>query len=222
MTSVSGRLAHFGWPRFGGAILLLAVVTACSPAAATPAASPAATGAPAASSGATTSANPSSAAGVLAGALAPLRDASAFGTTVTVDGATIVSASGRSTGSASTISVTTGDRTVEYIRIPPKAWAREAGGAWVLMAADTAPVSPVEVLGAPTSVSGNGGGVEAVLTAIYPASVLGLTGDPVTVTITIGSSAVRFSYTATSGGKTTMSTTTLRPGTTDPIAAPVP
>ena len=221
MTSVTGRLAHFGWSRFGGAILVLAVVTACSPAPASPAANPTGTTVPAAT-GANSAPDASAAAGVLAKALAPLRAASAFGTTVTVDAKTIVSASGRSVGSASTVSVTTGDRTVEYVRIPPKAWARETGGAWVLVAAGTAPASPVEVLGAPTSVTGDGTGVGAVLTAVYPAAALGLTGDPVAVTITIGSAAVRFSYSVTTSGTTTISTTTLRPGTADPITAPAP
>ncbi len=162
----------------------------------------------------------SGAAGVLATALAPLRDASAFGTSVTVDGTVVVSATGRSVGNASTVSVTTGSRTVDYVRIPPKAWARESGLAWVLIDANTAPASPVDVLGAPTSVSGDGVGVGAVLAAIYPAAALGLTGDPITVTVTIGSSAVRFSYSVTTAGKTSISTTTLRPGTADPITAP--
>jgi hypothetical protein len=154
--------------------------------------------------------------------MAPLRASSAFGTTVTVDGATVVTATGRSVGSASTISVTTGDRTVEYIRIPPKAWAREKGGAWVLVVADTAPAAPVDVLGSPASVTGDGSGMGAVLEATYPASALGLTGDPVKVTITIGSTTVRFSYTLTTSGKTTVSTTTLRPSPADPITAPAP
>ncbi len=217
MTAVAGRLAHFGWPRLGGVILLLAVVTACSLGAATPASSTPA-------SGATAGASPdaSSAAAALAAALAPLQSASAFGTSVTVDGATVVSASGRSVGSASSVSVTTGSRTVEYIRIPPQAWAREAGGSWVLVAADAAPASPVAVLGAPTSVSADGTGVGAVLTAVYPAAALGLTGGPVTVTVTVGSAAVQFSYTVTTAGKTTISTTTLRPGTAEPIAGPAP
>jgi hypothetical protein len=159
---------------------------------------------------------------VLAAAIAPLRAASAFGNTVTVDGATVVTATGRSVGSSSMISVTTGKRTVEYIRIPPKAWAREAGGAWVLVVADSAPASPVDVLGAPATVTGDGTGVGAVLEATYPATALGLTGDPVKVTITIGSTAVRFSYTVTTSGKTTISTTTLRPSPADPISAPAP
>ena len=222
MTSVSGRLAHLGWPRLGGVILLLAVVTACSPASASPAASAAPSGGSASAGIPSASADPGAAADVLAAALAPLQASSAFGTSVTVDGAVVVSATGRSVGSASTISVTTGNRTVEYIRIPPKAWARETGGAWVLVAADAAPAAPVEVLGAPTSVTGDAKGVGAVLEAVYPAAVLGLTGDPVKVTVTIGTEAVRFSYTVTTSGKTTISTTTLRPGTADPIAAPAP
>ena len=221
MTTVSGRLAHFGWPRLGGVILLLAVVTACCPAATTPASSTSASGAHAGPSGGNAP-DASSAAGVLAAALAPLQNASAFGTSVTVNGATAVSATGRSVGTASTASVTTGNRTVEYVRIPPKAWAREAGGTWILVAADTAPASPVEVLGSPASVAGDGAGVGAVLTAVYPAAALGLTGDPVTVTITLGTSTVTFSYSVTASGTTTVSTTTLRPGTPDPIAAPTP
>jgi hypothetical protein len=145
---------------------------------------------------------------------------SAFSTTVTVDGTTAVTATGRSVGSSSLANVTTGDKSVDYTIIPPKAWARNIGAAWVLIAPDAAPTAPISVLSAPTSVTGTGSGPGTVLQATYPAAALGLTGDPVLITITLGATDVSFDYTVTTSGHKTESMTTLRPGTPDPILAP--
>ena len=72
-------------------------------------------------------------------ALAPLRAASAFETRVDLGGATVVSVKGRTVGDASRLTVTNDGKAVEYIEIPPKAWAREPKGKWVLVAAEQAP-----------------------------------------------------------------------------------
>ena len=140
---------------------------------------------------------------------------------MTVDGAEVVSATGRSVGPASMMSVTTTGGTVDYVHVPPKAWAREAGGTWVPVDAGTAPGAPLDILSTPTTltlVSSEGG--TATFTAIYPAATLGLTGDPVTVTIATDADGVSFSYETTASGRKTVSTTTLRPAAADPIVAP--
>ena len=233
MTVASERHASRGGSRFGGALLsvlaillISATAAACSPTAATPG-GPADTTRPAAPSPAGSIASPGPtgpspvAAELLAAALEPLRAASAFETKVTVDGEVVVSATGRSAGRASKATVTTADRTVEYVRVPPRAWAREPGAKWVLVDATTAPAGPLETLSKPatlvpvTSASGT-----ATFTATYPAATLGMTGDPVTVTITADGKAVTFTYEATTAGRTTVSTTTLRPAAADPIVAP--
>jgi hypothetical protein len=158
---------------------------------------------------------------LLAAALESLRAESAFETRVTVDGAVMVSATGRSVGAASELSVTTGTSTVEYVRVPPKAWAREPGGTWVPVEAGTAPGDPLDTLSSPTTlvVSGSDAGV-TTFTAMYPAATLGLTGDPVTVTITADGRGVSFTYETETSGRRMTSTTTLRPSAGDPIVAP--
>jgi hypothetical protein len=155
---------------------------------------------------------------VLAAALAPLEAASEFESVVTIDGVVATSLGGRTVGSASELSVTSSGRTVEYLRVPPNAWARETGGSWLIVDSAQAPASPLATLAAPISVAAAGGGA---LEATYPAAALGLEGDPVTVSITIAGSEVAFSYQQAASGRTVVSTTLLRPATdTTPITAP--
>ena len=224
MTSLASGRAREGWPRLGGAILLLLAVAACSPtpSTATGPSSPGSAVAPSAASGTASAASAADASAALDAALAPLKGSSAFSTTITVDGASAVTMTGRSAGPASTATVTTGAKTVDYVTIPPKAWARSAGGTWVLVSADTAPTGPVAALSAPTSVTGDGSGPGTVLHATYPASAFGLTGDPVKVTVTLGAGNATFTYSVTSSGHTTEATTVLQPAAAAPIAAPAP
>jgi hypothetical protein len=50
-----------------------------------------------------------------------------------------------------------------------------------------------------------------------------LEGDPITVEITLDGSSVTFTYETATGGRPTVSTTTIGPATQlDPIVAPVP
>jgi len=210
-----------GWLRFGGAILFVLVSAGCSPSAASggPTAGSVATTRPsvsAASAGATSGA----AAAQLAAALDPLRAASTFATTVAVDGATVVTARGRAVGPASRLTVTTAGRSVEYVEIPPKAWARATGGAWVLVAADQAPGAPLDALARPLTLEPGPAAGGSSFSATYPATALGLEGDPLTVAITVDGDAVTFRYEATTAGRATSSTTTIRPAPADPITAP--
>ena len=244
MTLAPEGHASRGGLRFGGALLLLILaVAACGSSGPSTATSGGPTGAPvstpagpsavvstppavAAVPTSTAAAVPTPtplppAADLLAAALEPLRAELSFETSVTVDGAVVVSANGRSVGAASELSVTTAGRTVDYLRVPPRAWAREAGGKWVLVDAATAPTAPLDVLATPATlalVASDGG--SSSLTATYPAAALGLTGDPVTVTITTAAQGVTFTYETTVSGRRTASTTTLRPSAGDPIVAP--
>jgi hypothetical protein len=212
------------------AILFILAVAACAPTAAgptgsivpiAPSASPTRTSPPIASAAPAGTAVP--AAALLGAALDPLRTAAAFDTRVEVDGKVVVSATGRSVGAASRLTVTTADRTVEYLQVPPQAWAREPGSAWVLLGTDQAPAAPLDVLSDPLTLemapSTEG---RTTFEATYPAAALGLEGDPVAVVITVGDSTVTFRYELTTSGHRTSSTTTLRPSTADPIVAPVP
>jgi hypothetical protein len=183
---------------------------------------PASTSAAASPRTAAPASNPPAAAGdLLAAALEPLRVGSSFETSVTVDDAVVVSATGRTAGAASEMSVTTAGRTVDYVRVPPKAWAREPGASWVPVVEAAAPGAPLDTLSTPSTlvVSGADAGV-TTFTATYAAATLGLTGDPVTVTITVDGTSVRFTYEASASGRKMTSTTTLRPAAGDAIVAP--
>lgn len=201
---------------------------------------------------ATATPTPRTAADVLSTALAPLTAAAEFETSVTVNGAAVATITGRSAGDATVLTLTTSGRTAEYVRIPPRAWAREPGGTWLVVALDEAPNSPVAVLATPATLeyaadpgaggAGGGGGAgdggaggggagsggsggsgagPTTLTATYAAASLGLSGDPVTVTIVIDGATVTFRYETTTSGRPVVSVTTLRPAsTTEAIVAP--
>ena len=225
MLSTPRYHASRGWLRFGGAILFMSLVAGCgsggagrSPGvSATSSGSPVANGA-SGSSGAAASAEP--AATLLKAALKPLLAASMFDTAVSLDGSVVVSAKGRTLGDNARLTVTTSGKSVEYIEIPPKAWAREGTGAWVLVAGAAAPVAPLKVLATPLTLVAATGGAPGTFTATYPAKALGLTGGPLTVTISIVGDAIAFQYQATTAGHATSSLTTLRPGPADPVKAP--
>ena len=220
---LSRPLAHTprGWLRFGGAILIMSLLAGCAAAGSSgsPIASPSRS-VSASPAGPTPSAVSAPAATRLASALKPLLKASAFETIVKVGGAVAVSAKGRTVGDTSRVTVTTVGRTVEYIEIPPKAWARDGSAAWVLLAVEQAPVAPLDVLGVPLSLQAPTGAGPDTFTATYPAKALGLDGDPLTVTITIVGDSVTFRYAATTAGQQSESTTTIRPAAADPISAP--
>jgi hypothetical protein len=157
---------------------------------------------------------------LLAAALAPLLAANAFETTITVDGKAVVTSVGRSVSDSTQLTVTTSGKAVDYVRIPPQAWARSAGGTWVLITVDEAPGSPLDALTAPVTLVQDATD-PAKLVATYAADALGLSGDPVTVTIVLGA-ALTFRYEVDAGGHPTVSETTIRPATsTDPIIAPI-
>lgn len=153
-------------------------------------------------------------------ALQPLRTASMFETTVTVDGVVVVRAKGRTLGDASQTTVTTAGKSVDYIEIPPRAWARHGTGPWVLVAGNAAPTAPLQVLATPLTLVAATSGTPGTFTATYPANALGLAGGPLTVTVSIAGDALTFRYEATTSGHPTSSTTTLLPGPVDPIKAP--
>jgi len=212
--------ASRGGLRLGGALLLLLLaVAACG---SSGAGAVGAGAAPVKGSAAAPIATPAASAGeLLAAALAPLRAASVFETSVTVDGKEVLSATGRSVGGASQTAVTTTGRTVDYVVMPKHAWAREPGHAWVAVETKAAPATPLDILSSPTTLAaGASDGAGLSLVATYPAAALGLSGDPVTVTVTSDGGVVRFTYESTTSGHPMTSTTTLRPAPADPIAAP--
>jgi hypothetical protein len=159
---------------------------------------------------------------MLTAALAPLQGGAEFQTTVTIDGVVAVSSQGRSVNGATQLTLTNAGAAVEYIQIPPQAWARESGGSWVLVAVDEAPGNPLSVLAAPTTLDGPLSRLPDTFRATYPAAALGLEGDPVTVEITLDGSSATFTYQTDIAGHPAVSQTRIAPTTQlDPIVAPV-
>jgi hypothetical protein len=80
------------------------------------------------------------------------------------------------------------------------------------------------VLGSPATVelADDGGSAAPLgLRATYPAAALGLTGEPVSVSITIDGDVLRFRYDTLVGDKPASSETVLRPATGgEPIVPP--
>lgn len=205
-----------GWLRSGGAILIGLLIASCT--AGGPGSDAAGT-----SAGSTPSHAAMSAAELLGAALAPLESAAQFQTTVTVDGTVGVSSEGWSVGGATRLTVTTAGASIEYIQIAPHAWARRTGGSWILVGVDEALRNPISVLTAPLTLDGPMSRAPDIFRATYPAAAFGLEGDPITVEITLDGSSVTFTYETATGGRPTVSTTTIGPATQlDPIVAPVP
>ncbi len=158
---------------------------------------------------------------ILSTALAALDAASDFQTTVTVDGTVATELAGHTVGSGTALVATTQGRMVEYVRIPPNAWAREPGATWVVVDAEQAPQSPLAALATPTTLELGPAGTGTTLQATYPAAALGLEGDVAPVSIAIDGTTVTFSYEQVSNGRTIISSTVLRPAAdTTPIVAP--
>lgn len=212
--------------------LLLAgtlLLAACSPSA------PSATGAAqaststgpasAASSAAASVATPSTPADRLAAAFAALAGGYTYQATVTVGGATVSTATGRSVGGASEFTLTTNGATVVYRAIPPSAWVqRESGGPWVQVVGYLPPGSPLDALTKPTSTTVVSDTADAlVVDAAYPAAALGLTGKAaVTVRLTASSSgSLTAAYQTNVGSDQASSATAFTPASgLAPISAP--
>lgn len=205
-----------GWLRSGGAILIGLLVAGC-------AAGGQRSDAAGPSAGSTASHAAMTAAKLLDAALAPLQGAAEFQTEVTIDGTIGVSSEGRSVGGATHLTVTTAGASIEYIQIPPQAWARQTGGSWILVGVDEALGNPLSVLTAPLTLNTPLSGSPDTFRATYPAAAFGLEGDPITVEITLDGSSVTLTYQTETAGHPTVSRTTVGPSTQlDPIVPPIP
>lgn len=235
MHTPSDRRRHnlTGWLRASGAILVVGLVAAgCSSSAgnstatSAPASESSTTSATTAVPGATSTltavtAPPKVALTTALDALAPGYQ---FDSNASLGDSTPLSISGRVIGSGSDLAVTNGGVTVEYVQVPPQAWARDQKGDWVELTSDVPVSSPLEALKQPTKVDNAADSAAGRhLQATYPASALGGVGeDPVAVDIVIGADgSVTASYPATVGAQQATITSILRPAAdTTPITAP--
>ena len=237
MHTPSDRRRHnlTGWLRAGGAILVVGLVTAgCSSSAgsgaatSTPANSesstPIATPVPGATSAPTAPGVTAPPNAALTAALDALAPGYQFESNASLGDSSPLSISGRVIGSGSDLAVTNGGVTVQYVQVPPQAWARDQTGEWVELTSEVPVSSPLESLKQPTTVDNAADSTAGRhLQATYPASALGGAGaDAVAVDIVIGADgSVTATYPATVGAQQATITSVLRPATdTTPITAP--
>jgi hypothetical protein len=157
-------------------------------------------------------------------ALATLAPGYRFDTTVSIGGTVATTVTGRVRGGASAMVVTAAGTSVTYVSVPPKAWARQQGGAWTELDATIQGGNPLDALGAPTSIETiPGAGDGLTLVATLPASQLGLGGAAVRVTLVLApDGSLRTTYTAPTTGGSADSTTDFSPDTdTSAIVAPI-
>jgi len=215
-------------PRYlGAAIALLVLVTACSSdepreaAPATATASPATTAAGTEPPG--TTAAPPAPTELLTAALATYAGGYDFSTTTTVNDQEVSTQTGRWLEGASHLTVESGDGVVEFIITDAGQWTRLPGEEWEELEGTPSTGYPLEGMDNPESIALiSTADDRTALLATYPAAAVGLSGDPVDVTLVFtGGNLVGFSFTADLDGTIVSSDTSLAPPTdTTPITSP--
>jgi hypothetical protein len=211
----------------GAAIALLVLVTACSsddsPEAAptTATAGPTTTAAGTESPAATVA--PPVPAELLATALATYADGYEFSTTTSVNDQNASTQTGRWLEGASQLTVESGDGVVEFIITDAGQWTRLPGEEWEELEGAASTAYPLEGMNNPESITLVSTAEDrTTVLATYTAADVGLSGDPVDVTLVFADgNLVGFSFTADLDGTIVSSDTSLAPLTdTSPITAP--
>lgn len=146
-----------------------------------------------------------------------------FSATVTVNDEVSTSQEGRWLDGASQLVVRSGDGEVQYITTQDGQWSRIADGPWEELETSGPTDYPLAALAAPNSVVAETiDGDDAVLTVIYAAADLELSGEPVAATIVISDGLLaEVSYTTVVDGAEVESSTEFLPlSNSEPIQAP--
>ena len=128
---------------------------------------------------------------LLQAALAKVGPGYHFTTTVTVDGAVILTADGDRVGTGSRLTVTQNAASIKYVITADGTWVQPDGGDWQKLDTPAATSDPITALGAPTGVTvASNHGATMNLTVTVPSASLGLTGDPVALTVSLSGDAL--------------------------------
>jgi len=147
-------------------------------------------------------------------AMDALRPGYELNTDVTLGDQVITRLTGRVVGQGSALALTTNGATVEYLEIPPTAWAREPGGQWAELDQPAPVQDPFEKMGNPTTVvDGTDGPDGRHVKATYDAKSLGAAPDGTVdadVLLAAGGKIV-VTYPSSVGGKPIVVKATLAP-----------
>jgi hypothetical protein len=194
--------------RGAAALFLLVLLGACQPAVQNGSPQPAAT---------------SAAQGRLATTLQALIPGYTFEATVSLDGDVASRASGRWLNGTGEFAIEAQGGALIYRTVPPQAWVHEDESGWTELDSGSPLGNPIDALLKPTNlatVAEQGDTLD--LRATYPAAVLGLSGDPVTVDLTLGADgSVTATYRASTPSGEAVSETLMTPAANlEPVTAP--
>ena len=213
--------------QLGAVVALLVLVTACSSDEPPEAAPTTATAGPATTAAGTeppgTTVAPPAPTELLTAALANYADGYEFSTTTTVNDQEVSTQTGRWLDGASYVTVESGDGVVEFIITDAGQWTRLPGEEWEELEGTASTGYPLEGMDNPEAIVLVSTTDDRItLLATYTAGAVGLSGDPVDVTLAFaGESLVGFSFTADLDGTIVSSDTSLAPLIdTSPITAP--
>lgn len=162
---------------------------------------------------------------LLQGAIAAMAGGYHFSTTLTVDGAVVLTADGDRVGDGTRLGVTQGDVSVQYVITPAGTWVQPEGGDWQQLDAESASTDPIAALATPSAVEVVGvDGPATTVNAAVPAAALGLGGgDAVTMSARIENGAITsVGYNTAIDGKAAVMQASIGPVVDgSPVVAPV-
>lgn len=161
--------------------------------------------------------------GRLSTALDALRPGYLFDATVSLGGTVATHATGRWVSGNGEFVIEAEGGELTYRTVPPRAWARADDSGWVELDSGSPLGNPLDALVKPTTLAvtgGQGGGLD--LRATYPAAAFGMSGDPVTVDLTLGADrSVTATYRAPTPTGEALSVTRMAPASNlEPVVAP--
>lgn len=164
-------------------------------------------------------------AALLHGAIATMSAGYHFTTTLTVDGAVVLTADGDRVGDGTRLAVTQGDVSVQYVITPAATWVQPEGGDWQQLDTASASTDPIAALASPSAVAITAvDGTATIVNASVPAAALGLSGDSaVSMSARIDNGEITsVGYDATIDGKPAVMQASIGPVVDgSPVVAPI-
>ena len=109
-----------------------------------------------------------------------------FTTTLSIDGATVLTADGDRVGAGTRLTVVKDGVAVQYVITPAGTWIKPDAAEWQRLETPSAPYDPIAALEAPTSVAATAvDGTATQLDVVVPAASLGLAADAPALTLTV-------------------------------------